>query len=175
MLPLKTEHARTVLQGHRTALDMRQRRLLILCDGQRDVAALSALLGPDTPGRVAALIEAGYLQAMSGAPPGVVPVAVSMAPPPAVAPARRRSLVAARIYLIGILELQRHPEAASWLRALQQARAEADLVSAMRHAIAALPGLTSAGYAARVRERLLEVIPAEYATSLDATSGADSG
>lgn len=171
MLPLKTEHARTVLQGHRTALDMRQRRLLILCDGQRDVAALSALLGPDTPGRVAALIEAGYLQTMSGAPPGVVPVA----PPPAVAPARRRSLVAARIYLISILELQRHPEAASWLRALQQARAEADLVSAMRHAIAALPGLTSAGYAARVRERLLEVIPAEYATSLDATSGADLG
>lgn len=172
MLPLKTDHARTVLQGHRTALDMRQRRLLILCDGQRDVAALSALLGPDTPDRVAALIEAGYLQAVSGAPPGVAPVAVSMAPPPAVAPARRRSLVAARIYLIGILELQRHPEAAGWLHALQQARAEADLVSAMQDAITALPGLTSVGYAARVRERLLEVMPPEYAAALETTSGA---
>jgi hypothetical protein len=35
MQPRKTDLARTALQAHRAPLDMRQRRLLILCDGQR--------------------------------------------------------------------------------------------------------------------------------------------
>jgi len=170
MLPLKTEHARTVLQGHRTALDMRQRRLLILCDGQRDVTALTALLGPDTPARVAALIEAGYLQAGGSAVVVADSRRATAAPAALHESARRRSLVAARIYLVGILELQRHPEAARLLHALQQARPDDDIVPAMQEAITALPALTSAGYAARVRERLLEVMPTAYAAAFEAAA-----
>lgn len=168
MLPLKTEHARTVLQGHRTALDMRQRRLLILCDGKRDVAALSALLGPDTPDRVAGLIEAGYLEVAAARVHGL-----TAAPSPVTeAPAQRRSLVAARIYLVGILELQRHPEAGTLLRGMQQARSEADVILAMQEAITALPALTSVGYGTRVRQRLLEVMPLAYAAPFQGIEGA---
>lgn len=74
---------------------------------------------------------------------------------------RRRSLVAARIYLLGILELQRHPHAAALLHALQQARSDATVIAGLHTALDALPALTSPGYAERVRQRLLEVLPKE--------------
>ena len=44
MQPRKTDLARTALQAHRAPLDMRQRRLLILCDGQRSIAEATLLL-----------------------------------------------------------------------------------------------------------------------------------
>lgn len=114
MQPRKTDLARTALQAHRAPLDMRQRRLLILCDGQRSIAELTALLGQDAAAMVIQLIQAGYLVTAADA-------AVSMQPAPSVAAAplapsaaaasaapveRRRSLVAARIYVLGILEMQ---------------------------------------------------------------------
>jgi len=169
MLPRKTEQARNALQAHRAPLDMRQRRLLILCDGQRDLAALTALIGPQTPAMVIQLVQAGYLLTTPEAtPPATQPAAA--ADPDARAPInipppsheRRRSLAAARIYLLGILEMQRHPEAAALLRALQQSRRDDDVVLAMQSALHALPTLTSVGYAERVRERLLEVMPTEH-------------
>ena len=169
MFPLKTAHARTALQGHRGALDMRQRRLLILCDGQRDLEALTGLLGQDTPDRVARLIEAGYLEVDPGTAAALTSAAAVPAPTET---ARRRSLVAARIYLVGILELQRHPDAGTLVRGLQQARSDADVILAMREALAAMPDLTSSGYAARVRQRLLEVVPTLHAAAFDAASDA---
>ncbi len=61
MRPRKTDQAHAALQTHRAGLDMRQRRVLILADGQRSLEALTAMLGADTPLHVAALIRAGYL------------------------------------------------------------------------------------------------------------------
>lgn len=57
MQPRKTDLARTALQAHRAPLDMRQRRLLILCDGQRTVADLTGLLGQEAPAMVLSLIH----------------------------------------------------------------------------------------------------------------------
>ncbi len=175
MLPRKTDQARTALQAHRAPLDMRQRRLLILCDGQRDLAALTTMIGADAPAMVIQLVQAGYLvttpEALEASAPAPIaparPVSPMSAPSPTAAPTapsaeRRRSMAAARIYLLGILELQRHPQAAALLRELQQARQEGDVVDAMQGALDALPGLTSAGYAERVHGRLLEVIPHEH-------------
>jgi hypothetical protein len=76
---------------------------------------------------------------------------------------RRRSLVAARIYLLDILELQRHPQAAALFHTLQQSRSDETVMAALQAALDALPGLTSTGYAERVRQRLLEVLPKEHA------------
>ena len=175
MLPRKTDQARTALQAHRAPLDMRQRRLLILCDGQRDLAALTTMIGADAPAMVIQLVQAGYLvttpEVLEASAPTPIaparPVSPMSAPSPAAAPTapsaeRRRSMAAARIYLLGILEMQRHPQAAALLRELQQARQEGDVVDAMQGALDALPGLTSAGYAERVHGRLLEVIPHEH-------------
>lgn len=173
MQPRKTELARTALQAHRAPLDMRQRRLLILCDGQRTIADLTGLLGQDAPAMVIQLVQAGYLSTGTGAPapPPSPAAAVEPVPaPPAAAPAaavataveRRRSLVAARIYVLGILEMQRHPQAAALFRDLQQARAERDVLQVLQSAMRMLPGLTSEGYCQRVRQRLLEALPLEH-------------
>ncbi|MBT2767907.1 hypothetical protein J7J08_09675 [Stenotrophomonas sp. ISL-67] len=178
MQPRKTDLARDALQAHRAPLDMRQRRLLILCDGQRDLAQLSAMIGPEASAMVIQLIQAGYL--VSTASPGPVPAPVA---PTAAGPAptsaapvteRRRSLVAARIYLLGILELQRHPQAAALLHTLQQARSDEQVVAALGSALDALPGLTSPGYCERVRQRLFEVLPETHLAQLE-QAGAVAG
>jgi hypothetical protein len=148
---------------------MRQRRLLILCDGQRTIADLTGLLGQDAPAMVIQLVQAGYLS--TGVPAPSPATAVAPVPtPPAAAPAalaapaveRRRSLVAARIYVLGILEMQRHPQAAALFRDLQQARAEDEVLQRLQSAMQMLPGLTSEGYCQRVRQRLLEALPLEH-------------
>ncbi|AUI09306.1 MULTISPECIES: hypothetical protein [Stenotrophomonas] len=174
MQPRKTDLARTALQAHRAPLDMRQRRLLILCDGQRSIADLTGLLGQDAPAMVIQLVQAGYLStgtAAAAPPPSPAPAAAPVPPtPPAAAPAatpataveRRRSLVAARIYVLGILEMQRHPQAAALFRDLQQARAEGEVLQVLHSAMQMLPGLTSEGYCQRVRQRLLEALPLEH-------------
>lgn len=167
MQPRKTDLARTALQAHRAPLDMRQRRLLILCDGQRGIAELTALLGQDAAAMVIQLIQGGYLvtaESPAITPPeptaasaGMVPAAAAVAPVE-----RRRSLAAARIYVLGILEMQRHPNAAALFRDLQQARAEDAILQVMQSALRVLPALTSDGYCQRVRERLLEALPREH-------------
>ncbi len=176
MQPRKTDLARDALQAHRAPLDMRQRRLLILCDGQRDLAQLSAMIGPEASAMVIQLIQAGYL--VSTAPAEPAPAAVPVASPTLAAPApaasaaapvteRRRSMVAARIYLLGILELQRHPQAAALLHALQQSRSDDQVIAALHNALDALPGLTSPGYCERVRQRLFEVLPESHLAQLE--------
>ncbi|MBA0389579.1 hypothetical protein D7U91_17515 [Stenotrophomonas maltophilia] len=173
MQPRKTELARTALQAHRAPLDMRQRRLLILCDGQRSITDLTGLLGQDAAAMVIQLVQAGYLSTGTGtgaaAPPPPPPPAATVAPQPATPAAaaataveRRRSLVAARIYVLGILEMQRHPQAAALFRDLQQARAESEVLQVLHSAMQMLPGLTSEGYCQRVRQRLLEALPLEH-------------
>lgn len=174
MQPRKTDLARTALQAHRAPLDMRQRRLLILCDGQRSIADLTGLLGPEAPAMVIQLVQAGYLStgtAATAPPPSPAPAAAPVRPaPPSAAPVatlataveRRRSLVAARIYVLGILEMQRHPQAAALFGDLQQARAESEVLQVLHSAMQMLPGLTSEGYCQRVRQRLLEALPLEH-------------
>lgn len=169
MQPRKTELARTALQAHRAPLDMRQRRLLILCDGQRSITDLTGLLGQDAPAMVIQLVRAGYLSTGTGAAAPPPPPAATVEPQPATPAAaaataveRRRSLVSARIYVLGILEMQRHPQAAALFRDLQQARAESEVLQVLHSAMRMLPGLTSEGYCQRVRQRLLEALPLEH-------------
>ncbi len=169
MQPRKTDLARTALQAHRAPLDMRQRRLLILCDGQRTLADLTGLIGQDAAAMVIQLVQAGYLSTGTAAPPPPAAAAAPAPATPAAAPAapatgseRRRSLVAARIYVLGILEMQRHPQAAALFRELQQARAESDVLQVLQSAMRTLPGLASEGYCQRVRQRLLEALPLEH-------------
>lgn len=165
MHPRKTELAHTVLQAHRAPLDLRQRRALILCDGKRSLAELSVLLGNNARALITQLQHSGYLHADDAV--AAPPVAAA---PPAAAPAveRRRSMVAARIYVLDILALQRNPTAAQLHRVLQATREEEDTISALQLALAHLPAITSEGYTQRVRGRLQEVLPeAHLAAVLD--------
>lgn len=175
MQPRKTALAHAALQTHRAGLDMRQRRVLIMADGRRSLDELRQLLGPQTAEQVSALIRDGYLTvepepAPDQAGPSAQAVPAAAAPPPAPAPAapaaHRRSLVAARLYLLGMLELQRDPAARALHAQLQRAGEEQAAVQLMFEALTLLPQLTSPGYAQRVQTRLGEVLPEEHLPAL---------
>lgn len=174
MHPRKTELAHTVLQAHRAPLDLRQRRALILCDGKRSLAELTQLLGIDAPALVAQLRDNGYLQLDERAviADAAAPIAAATSStPPRPAVERRRSMVAARIYVLDILALQRNPTAAQLHRVLQATREEADTLDAIRLALAHLPAFTSDGYAQRVHARLQEVLPENHLAALQRSAG----
>lgn len=176
MQPRKTALAHAALQTHRAGLDMRQRRVLIMADGRRTLDELRQLLGPQTAEQVSALIRDGYLTVEpEPAPDQAAPSAqavptAAVPPPPAPAPAapatHRRSLVAARLYLLGMLELQRDPAARALHAQLQRASEEQAAVQLMLEALTLLPQLTSPGYAQRVQTRLGEVLPEEHLPAL---------
>lgn len=181
MHPHKTALARDTLQSHRAPLDLRQRRLLILADGRRDVAELTRMLGEDTPARIRELCAAGYLQgdvdpalpatamASTASVHATSPTTVQRAPTPAETPhERRRSLAAARMYILGMLELQRHPQAVELRQRLQFSRDEEAAFATILVALAALPAITSASYAERVRQRVAEVLPEALLAQLPA-------
>ena len=177
MQPNKTDQARRALQSHAGPLNMRERRALLLCDGRRDLEELTTLLGPGTRALVMHLHETGYLATDSAQPPPQAPAHVAASTPtltPVHAPtpstqaaATRRSLVAAKLYLIGMLELQRDESAAAQ-RKLLQASQDADAV--MAHLLAGvhcLQRIASISLAQRVRERLGEVLPEAYLPLLE--------
>ncbi len=170
MLPHKTELSRLALQSHAGPLSMRERRALILCDGRRNLKDLSALLGPDAPALIMRLYEAGYLTNDAPSQAAVpTPAPAIESPKPARAPAAptRRSLIAAKLYMLGMLELQRN-ESANAHRVQLQASQDPDAVLA--HLLAALHCLqrtTNTSMAQRVRERLTEVLPEDYLPALE--------
>ncbi|MBB5736541.1 hypothetical protein FHT09_002281 [Xanthomonas arboricola] len=183
MTPRKTELALTALQSHRSPLTLLQRRALILADGQRDLATLAVLLGGDGAALVQALCAMGYLEfgTQAGSATATIAFPASASPasasspagtpgtqllPPAAPPSeedlqrqRRRAATNARLYLLGILQLQRDPVAAALHRQLQAARAEDAIGAAVAEALRALPQITSASYAERVRARIGELLP----------------
>lgn len=157
MRPSKTDLARTTLQAHGGTLGMRERRALILCDGQRGLDELVQLLGQEAPLLIQRLLRDGYLAA-STAPVTPAPVERLVATA-SVQAGPRRSRVAARIYLTGMLELQRD-EAARQHRERLQARLDDDaMLDALAAALRFLEGRVANTLAQRIRERLLEALP----------------
>ena len=181
MQPNKTDQARLALQSHAGPLSMRERRALILCDGQRDLKELTALLGLDTPALVMHLYEAGYLNntvvELAARAPAAPPArAAEVAPIPVAAPApapqtqatgTRRSLVAAKLYLIGMLELQRDESAVAQRKQLQACQDPDAIVAHLLAGVHCLQRIASNSLAQRVRERLAEVLPESYLPALE--------
>ena len=179
MYPRKTDLARQALQSHAAPLAMRERQALILCDGRRDLAELGAMLGPGAAAQIERLCTAGYLimtgtpasfaPAVSSAPEPVRPVAP---PPPAAVPlapaaSSRRSIVAAKLYMVGMLELQRHESAASHRTRLQACQDPDATAAHILAAVHCLQRTTSNSFTQRVRERLAEVMPEPYLPALE--------
>ena len=166
----KTELAHRALATHGASLDLRQRRTLILCDGRRTAVELTRMLGADTPALLLQLQALGYLDALDTVASTPAHDAAAQTGTPASTPAttRRRSLSAARIYVQGMLELQRAPAALALRARLVGSADEAATMSAILDAIAGLPAFTKPGYAARVRERVAEVLPEPHLPALAA-------
>ncbi len=187
MQPTKTDQARLALQSHAGPLSLRERRALILCDGRRDLKELTALLGVGAPALVMHLYEAGYLSnaVVEPAPripaplaarapaavaaPAIVPVQV-LAPaaiPQTQATGTRRSLVAAKLYLLGILELQRDESAVAQRKQLQACQDPDAVMAHLLAGVHCLQRIASTSLAQRVRERLSEVLPEAHLPALE--------
>lgn len=184
MYPRKTDLARQALQSHAAPLAMRERQALILCDGRRSVVELGAMLGTGAAAQIERLCAAGYLimtaipatlAATQPAPaPAPVPEPIRPAAPvapvavsPAPAASSRRSIVAAKLYVIGMLELQRHESAVSHRMRLQTSQDPDATVAHILAAVHCLQVTTSASFTQRVRERLAEVLPEPYLPALE--------
>ncbi|WP_295930173.1 hypothetical protein [uncultured Xanthomonas sp.] len=167
MHPRKTALALAALQSHDAPLDMRQRRVLILADGQRSVEELTTLGGRGADAIVQGLLEQGYLDDGRGV--AAATVAASAPPPPA---DPRRALLNARMYLLDLLQLQRHPASPALQLQLRAAREEQDTLRAIALALRTMPEMTSERYAQRIRERVLEILPASLHGALTAAAEA---
>ena len=90
-------------------------------------------------------------QVVQPPPSGTVPVTPSTG--------MRRSLVAAKVYLSGMLELQRDPEAAHHRGRLQARLEDEALLEALADAYRFLEGRVAPTLAGRIRDRLFEALP----------------
>src|SRR4249919_3363806 len=173
----KTVKARDALAaGKAGALDLRDRRILILADGQRTREEVTAMLGADSAHAIDRLLREGYLGVPEGAasiaaavpfapaPPPVVAAALAPAAAPRAAPApvrARRSLAAAKMYLLDMLQLQRNGEAAALRLAIQTTSDQEVLVDRLLEAMRHLLATSTPSYGARVLQRFSEVLPEE--------------
>ena len=173
----KTVKARDALAaGKAGALDLRDRRILILADGQRTREEVTAMLGADSAHAIDRLLREGYLGVPEGAasiaaavpfapaPPPVVAAALAPAAAPRAAPApvrARRSLAAAKMYLLDMLQLQRNGEAAALRLAIQTTSDQEVLVDRLLEAMRHLLATSTPSYGDRVLQRFSEVLPEE--------------
>ena len=164
----KTVKAREALEaGKAGAVDLRDRRILILADGRRTRADLVTMLGAEYATSIDRLMHDGYLWQVDGTPPPKPAPVVEAASPPSSAqprepaPAKRRSLVAAKMYLVDMLQLQRNPVAVELRLAIQSTTDPTQLLDRLFDALEHLVAHTPPSYGERVRERFAEVVPDE--------------
>jgi len=112
-------------------------------------------------------ISAPTLPRLSSAP--TVTPAIAQVAPASPSPARgqRRSLVAAKMYMIDMLQLQRHPDAVECKARIQFAGGDAELLDAILDGLRALHRLTSASYGQRIVARLGEALPEALLPALE--------
>jgi len=162
----KTGKARLALDAVKAGgLDLRDRRILILADGKRTRAELQALLGADSGASIDRLVREGYLEEEGAAAQLPDPVPTPM--PPRVATSTRRSIVAAKMYLIDMLQLQRSPTAAELRLAIQSTSDPHEIVERLLFALEYLLSVATPSYGARVFMRVEEVLPEDLLPRLE--------
>ena len=160
----KTEKARLALDVAKAGgPDLRDRRILILADGKRTRAELLALLGVDSGASIDRLVREGYLTGDVAATPAPAPAPVTTA----AASNTRRSIVAAKMYLIDMLQLQRSPAAAELRLAIQSTSDAHEIAERLIVALDYLLSATTPSYGARVFMRVEEVLPEDLLPRLE--------
>ena len=149
--------------------------------GDGVAAALSGLLRATTEAVQARTeaVRAGQPRAQAAVPAPMPAAATPAAPAPArtMAPAtpvpspaagrQRRSLVAAKMYMVDMLQLQRHPDAVEMKIRIQCCNDQGELLALMLDAAHALRRLTSESFGARIIARLREVLPEDALPMLE--------
>lgn len=176
---IKTETGRRALLERAAGIGVLERRILILSDGRRGRELLVALLGAQTAPTLDRLLLAGLLiETAADHAPALTVVALPTAPvsipasgATSAAASPRRSLPASRMYLVDMLRLRRDPESSALATRILASRDDAELITHMRAALTHIDRMASGSYAARVRERLAEVMPESLLPALSAEPG----
>ena len=177
----KTESGREAMRTRDERLSVRLRQLMVLANGEREVAELTQMSSASSQD-VQNLLSWGFLakaqsvvilrtesktaanrvQTLSPsktAEPSSIDLAHSQHP---VAGAHRRSLAAAKLYMLGILEIFRHPSAIELRQSLHACSDAKTLVQTLMRCTSELKQHASEGYAARVAAQLHELLPIEH-------------
>lgn len=170
MHPHKTEKAHSALRDRPADVSVLERRILILSDGRRGGAEITELLGVQAQQALARLLREGYLADRDIA---------TAAPAPSAAPeekrelaaaaptSSRRSIAAAKMYIIDMLQLQRGPEAAAIASAIRSCRDPDELAAHMLRALRFIHSVANPSLSRRVADRLAEIMPEQYLAELD--------
>lgn len=131
----------------RAACSPRERQLLILCNGTQSTQDITALLGQQVLPLLQSLESKGLLTGINQPHPVLPPRS------------RHLSMVAGKVYVLDLLELQQNEVTAKIARALQIAREPSDMVQLMLTALDAIRQRSGDSYAERAVQRVCEVIP----------------
>lgn len=111
---------------------------------------------------------AGTRPAVAAQVQPAAPGLASLPPQPAAARGPRRSLVAAKMYMVDMLSLQRDPDAVEHKARIQCCGDDGDLVQAILDGAQVLLQLTNDSFGQRVLARLAEVLPEPQLPALEA-------
>jgi len=177
MRPHKTEKAHLALRDRPSDVSVLERRILILSDGRRDDVDIADLLGAQARDALTRLLRDGYLDDRLPSPESVptpAPAVPASAPPVPVqesagaAPASsRRSIAAAKMYVVDMLQLQRGSEAAAIAASVRASRDQDELAAHMLRALRFIHGVANPSLSRRVADRLAEIMPEQYLAELD--------
>ena len=173
MTPTKTDKAHDELKHRGHGLTPVERQILILCNGTRQLAEITALMGPQAAAQVQHLTERGFLRARTQAAPdaesnprraarGAGAASGSEVKVPAgktSAPAPRRSLVMARMYLFDMMERILGQQSDVVRQHLRAAATQDQLAVAIVDCLQLLVELAEPSVALRVANQLAEMLP----------------
>ncbi|WP_460478779.1 hypothetical protein [Comamonas humi] len=155
----KTEKARQALQDRRH-FSARERQLLILCNGERSGEEVAGWLGDGAWQMLEDLRRRGYLADAAAS------ASVTEAQP--VPGAARRSLAACKMYVLGILQMQRDAGMQPLAAALHRSADEPALVEALAMALRYVRQGAPGSYAQRVQEHVLTIMPEQHLSAFQA-------
>ncbi|KKW69248.1 hypothetical protein AAV94_00485 [Lampropedia cohaerens] len=148
----KTAKGRLALES-RVRMAPRARQLLLLCDGRRTLAELTAIFGTGTEQALLQLQAAGLLR---GVDQPAAAVRESGAMPPR---ARTRSLAACKVYAVDILQLQQDAAASHLVGQLRQCEQPQPILELVLVALHLILERSGERYAERVAGRIFEIVP----------------
>ena len=148
----KTEKARQALLDRRY-FSARERQLLILCNGERRLQDVKDWLGDDAVHMLLDLRQRGYLaEVASFASHQQMGAVAALAH-------TQKSLVACKMYVLNILQMQRDVQALPLVDALHRSTNEAALLETVGSALCYLRQMANASYAQRVQKQILDLVP----------------
>ena len=111
--------------------------------------------------------RAPHAQAAAAATPAATPDTTVVAASAHASGGQRRSLVAAKMYIVDMLQLQRHPDAVELKARIQFTSGQAELLDAILAGMRVLVQLANESDGQRVVSRLGEVLPEQCLPALE--------